>query len=644
MQRTQPLRMGAVRGDMFWSGGNKMLRWLTPLLSASALSLVLFMLLCRLPHYSMQDVGAWTLSATGLYVPEKLGPLTYVYTDGDAWINFPQTGAGNFMLDLRLGGPSGAVPAVAQLGSTRQQVDVRGLQDLRVYHLLVPSVESGDVRLHLGSTTSLVGADPRPLGVLIDWIALRSVGAVGPPAAALLSMPLALTLLWLAMAPLAAAYRWKVLALGLLGAAMCASFIVVWSRVPLQVVWLGLGVAAAMGMLLARVEAPDRGTTARRVALVVSIILLWRVSLWGVGAVGLHYGQEVYRYAKELSSGFSKTISEHGGFVWGALADAWMQWDSEHYQAIAVDGYAYYGTDDRRYSNIAFFPLYPLLVRVLLPLTGGDAAVAALLVAHLAMIAASVVLYDLVCHDFGHLAAYRTLLMLLLFPTSFFFVAGYSESLALVLAAASVWAMRRERWWLAGLAGMLLTLARLPGIAIAPVLAVSYLHQRRWRWRAVGPDVLAALLPLLGLALFMLYQWWRFETPFAFLLAQERWNNGMMPPWHMPAQIIDDIRHSPDWEMASLRLVVWAMFIGLTILALRRLPLSYSLTAMLLLLPPYLANQTGSLIRHVLIAFPAFVALAVLGGRLWVRWLAISIMLPLLVMLTLLFVNALWIA
>ena len=96
--------------------------------------------------------------------------------------------------------------------------------------------------------------------------------------------------------------------------------------------------------------------------------------------------------------------------------------------------------------------------------------------------------------------------------------------------------------------------------------------------------------------------------------------------------------------MAVVQLSIWASFIGLTLLALRRLPLPYGLTALLLLLPAYLANQRGSLPRYVLIGFPAFVVLAIVAQRLWLRWLIISTMLPLLVILTLLFVNKFWVA
>jgi hypothetical protein len=153
------------------------------------------------------------------------------------------------------------------------------------------------------------------------------------------------------------------------------------------------------------------------------------------------------------------------------------------------------------------------------------------------------------------------------------------------------------------------------------------------------PRFLAVFLPPLGLASFMLYQWLSFDTPFAFLIAQQNWNNGMAPPWIIPEKIFRALRVSPEWEMAIVQLAVWVSFIGLAAIALWRLPFVYGLTTLFLLLPAFLANQRGSLIRHVLIGFPIFVVLALATGRPWRRWLLYCLMLPLLAILTLLFVN-----
>ncbi len=96
--------------------------------------------------------------------------------------------------------------------------------------------------------------------------------------------------------------------------------------------------------------------------------------------------------------------------------------------------------------------------------------------------------------------------------------------------------------------------------------------------------------------------------------------------------------------MMIFQAVIWISFIGLTIVAFRRLPPIYGLTVLLLLLPAYLSNRSQSLPRYVLIGFPAFVAMAVMAKPIVARRVLLAIMLPLLAFATFLFTNGFWVA
>ncbi|MDP9309634.1 MAG: glycosyltransferase family 39 protein [Chloroflexota bacterium] len=392
-----------------------------------------------------------------------------------------------------------------------------------------------------------------------------------------------------------------------------------------------------------RLRQADRQDFARLLGRVSALFVAWRIGLWLIGALGAWYSRAVHPYAKLLSPDGYIIEREQGvkEFVWRIFAANWIQWDSHHYQDIALNGYRFY---NQRWPTITFFPLYPLLARLFLPLAGRRIEIAALLVSHLAFFAALLLLYDLLARDFDHVVAYRTLVFLLVFPTSVFFGAGYSEALALLLVIGAVWAMRRQRWWLAGAAGFLLTLTRLPGVFVALILAVTYLQHHQWRAAAIRSDFLAVLLPPLALAIFMFFQWCHFDTPFAFLIAQRQWDNSLSPPWVMPSRLLEALRTWPEWPITAFELTVWISFIGLTLLALLRLPLPYGLTTLLFVLPPYLSSWYRSLPRHVLLAFPAFVVMAILAEQPWIRRLLIGTLAILLAIATVLFVNGYWVA
>jgi hypothetical protein len=589
-----------------------------------------------LPLHNDQDIGARAGAVTGVYAPEYNNQFSYAYTYGDAHVRFPQAGTGQFIANVRMGGPNGAVPVTAYLETPHFRVRFGPLKDIRVYHVLIPASPEGDVEFHLPSTTTQIKADPRHLGVLLDWVQLRTVSMVAPPEALLLGTPLVLALLWITIRQLHTPEPFKIGLLLLCSALLCASFALSRGRLTLPAWWLiaaDLFVMAVIGLTRF-----DEWRLSKPLFKIAALLALWRAGLWLVSAVGTWYSSGFYEYGKKITSGGA--IIDRNNFVWRFLADAWVGWDGGHYRNIAVNGYSFLGNGE---PTIAFFPLYPLLIRLFLPITSNNAALASLIVSHLALFAALLLIYDLVSRDFDHTLADRTIVLLLIFPASFYFVSAYSESLGLALLVATLWAMRKQRWWLAGIAGGLLALTRLPGVFVAPVLACAYLQQHRWRWRSIGPDFLAVLLPPLGIVLFMLYQWWRFGTPVAFLIAQRHWGNHLEPPWTIPHILLTTITTAGDWPIRVFQLVVWVSFIGLMLFALLRLPLPYGLTV-LLLVPPYLSPWHGSFPRYVLIGFPAFIVMAMFAKQRWIYTLMVSAMLAALAIGVLLFTNGFWVA
>lgn len=613
------------------------LQWSIPLLLGITLAVGILLGAFRRANTVTPAADSWVALASGVQGVEHAAGHTYVYTDGDAQFRFPETGRGTYLVTLSLGGLSGSIPAITRITTGEQAVNLGALTTIRTYRLLLPANNHGDLQIGIKSPVQYLAPDPRPLGALVERISVEALGPTIAPLPVLITTAIALGLFWIAIGQLPIRWPWKATTLLLISIVLSGAYMFSRGRVALQPITIGLGLAAVAAMWLSRHDTNPLLTSRRGTLIVFG---LWRVALWLMAGSGLLYSRDVYRYGWGNAVNVNQAIGDRTALVWRMLAGAWMEWDSVHYVAIAQAGYTFFGV---RWPRIAFFPLYPLLLRMLLPLTRSNAALAALLASHLALGAALVLLYDLVERDFGRIVAYRATVFLLVFPTAFFLVAGYSESLALALAIVAVWAIRRERWWLAGIAGGLLAMTRVPGVFIAPVLGLCYLQSLGWRWRTIRAPLLAVLLPPLGLGLFMAYQWWRFGTPFAFLIAQQNWKNGAAPPWIIPTRIVAALG-SPQWEMATLQLIVWLSYLALTLLALRRLPLAYGLTGLLLLLPAYLANQPGSLIRHVLIGFPVFVMFGLVARPLWFRWLLTTMMLAGLAVLTLMFVNGFFVA
>jgi hypothetical protein len=219
-----------------------------------------------------------------------------------------------------------------------------------------------------------------------------------------------------------------------------------------------------------------------------------------------------------------------------AALKTFRQQDTNWYWMIASHGYERYfeQTGDPTAGTgriVAFFPAYPLLTRVLNPVLPGGTEAALFIVSNLALLGALVVFYRLVDREFDGATARRAIWYLMLFPTAFFLVAGYSTSLFLLLTIGAVYAMRSGHFWLAGLLGALATATRQSALLLGVVFLWEYWRQRDTRGKLLKLDVLAVALIPTGLLAFMLYLYETTGDALAFAHAQSSWIRVTEPPW-----------------------------------------------------------------------------------------------------------------
>ena len=161
--------------------------------------------------------------------------------------------------------------------------------------------------------------------------------------------------------------------------------------------------------------------------------------------------------------------------------DRWDSWDGANfYDKIAVHGYP--SSDE---GMATFFPLYPLLLRGVLFLTGtgpGRTALAGLIVSNAALLVALIGVAQLVCYELGtsRIARVTALHFLLAYPLAFFLTAGGSDGVFLACAVWALYVARRGWWRWAALAALLAGLDRLTALVLVPALAWEYGRVHRW--------------------------------------------------------------------------------------------------------------------------------------------------------------------
>jgi Predicted integral membrane protein len=340
----------------------------------------------------------------------------------------------------------------------------------------------------------------------------------------------------------------------------------------------------------------------------------------------------------------------------------WNQYDANLYVYTAHMGYT-------SVAGTAFFPLWPILIHVVgLPFTYSltryvfISLVLSNLLFYLALVVFYCLIYDLLRDE---RIARNALFYLSFAPYAIFFFVGYTESLFLLLCLLTFFCLQRALqkkrliyWLLAGGTGFLATLTRSQGIFLmlpyVLVFVLNYLwpwshplrlaewrtlfHYELWRQRFVlttWREKILSLLPLffipMSLGLYMLYLWQTKGNPTAFSVGELHWYRHFTLPWTTIAMAVPPlfVVNAPQ-ENNILNMTYFLLPLLILILGWRRLPLYYSLFALLLLVfplcyPAYKGDVLTSLPRYMLIVFPIYIILATIKApRFEKAWLALT--------------------
>jgi hypothetical protein len=296
------------------------------------------------------------------------------------------------------------------------------------------------------------------------------------------------------------------------------------------------------------------------------------------------------------------------------LMDIFTRWDSAQYFTIIKGGYAPSADLRAQYSNIAFFPLYPYLVKSFgwlgVTLPDGFYIAFGLLLSNLLFLAGSVLLYSLVVREFhfssGVAAAAIGLLMV--FPTGFIFSSFYTESLFFFLTVLCFTLAFQDRWGWAALTSGLLLITRVQGFVVWGILFVFYLERKGWSFRRIRPNIGWLILSPVGLAAHLYYLYRMTGEPLAPFVAMTAWGrantNILLNLWENVS--------SPVLDVFKIDMVFSLLFMAVSIVILVTWPQkSIGLLAVALSVMPVASGLLVSASRYLLLAWPVFIYLGV---------------------------------
>ena len=345
--------------------------------------------------------------------------------------------------------------------------------------------------------------------------------------------------------------------------------------------------------------------------IIILLFIAWRVWITVFAMLAIEFVP--LRGPHLLGGSFSSYITN-------PLFWAWANFDGEHYLAIAQHGY-------ERLTH-SFFPVYPLLVRVLtIPfgLSLSNIMWSGLIISNIFFLLSLIVLSKIVALDYPKNVARLVIILLLSFPTSFFFGSFYTESLFLFLMVSSFYCARKGNWWLAGILGGVASGVRVVGIILLPALLLEWWYQAKIKSEKLKvKNLLFLLLVPSGLLAYMVFLFFTSGSAFSFYtelsaFGVQREGNFVLLPQVFYRYIkmllgvgpTDAIYFTIVVEFVSGLLGVLLLLFSF----IKKIRLSYMAFALAAFILPTFTGSFSSMPRYFLVIFPFFITLALVSFK-----------------------------
>ncbi len=358
----------------------------------------------------------------------------------------------------------------------------------------------------------------------------------------------------------------------------------------------------------------QKGNSKLMFSKILGIFFLWRISLFTVAllaTIALPVFGNRFPYFNQVLA-----VTGFPSFIWG-----FGNFDGVHYLRIAQNGY------DAQYSQ-AFFPLYPLLIRFVNMLPKNPTLdtrifvdpsyfIVGLILSNILFLISLYYFYKLIRIDFDHKIALGAVVLLVSFPTSFYFGSVYTESLFLLLVLATLYFTRKGNFLAAGIFSLFASVTRIFGLLLIPVLLVElYLKIKSGEiklnsWETTK-GMIGILLAPFGTLLYMLYLRLNFENPLYFLTSQplfgaERTPNSLILLPQVLYRYIKIFTTVPLNSLlffnAFLEFIFTVIPLAVLVIFYKKMRISYFIFTLGCLILPTLTGTLSSMPRYSLMGF-----------------------------------------
>lgn len=320
-------------------------------------------------------------------------------------------------------------------------------------------------------------------------------------------------------------------------------------------------------------------------------------------------------------SGFFPGGSEIAQFKLPYFLNSTANFDGIHYISIAKNGYHQY--------EQAFFPLYPILIKLTSPIFNQNYLLAAIFLSNLCFLGALYFLYKylkLIKIDTKSIKWF--FFLLLAFPTSFYFSAVYTESIFLFLFISCLYFFEKKQFLLAAFIAVLASLSRINGVFLIIYFLLHFYYHKPKK----TIQYFYIFTPLLGIYLYSLYLTLSVHDPLAFIHSITNYGRQTSPTIFLQViyryfKIFILAAHDFKYYIAVFEFIFFTFFASILTLQtyqyfrfktyLKNLPIfSLNIISWITLILPTLTGTFSSLPRYSLMSISVFIYLSQIKNNL----------------------------
>lgn len=384
---------------------------------------------------------------------------------------------------------------------------------------------------------------------------------------------------------------------------------------------------------------------------ILVLFLLWRAWLFFISFIGSlvikNFGNR-FPYKDEVLQ-----ITQFPSWIW-----SFGNFDGVHYLKIAQNGYA------DQYSQ-AFFPLYPILINKFSGFLhfweNPDLStsiyvdpiffISGLFLSNLFFLIGLYFFYKLVRLDYSQSVSFNSLIFLMVFPTTFYFGAIYSESLFFLLTVLTLYLIRKKFFIAGSVIAAFASATRVLGVLLLPVILVEIYRQNNKDQKGLFlKSLLALIIAPLGLVTYMLFQNSSYNDPLFFLTSQPFFGaeRSSVPLVLLPQviyryfKIFFDLYLSSAFLIALIELIFTLLPLFVLGLSFRKIRFSYWFFTLGCILIPTLTGTLSSMPRYSLMAFLLIPFILEKIKSYYIPTLIVMVVLQ--AILTIFFIKGYWIA